>query len=70
MNKNGFIEVLIPGLIVALAVSGAILYRYVFNAQDDNPIEEVAEAIIQDKTGELIDLSPCTPEEQLLDMRV
>ena len=70
MVKSGFIEVLVPGLIVALAFSTVILYRYVFKANDDNPVEEIAENIIKDETGALIDLSPSTPEKQLIDMQV
>ena len=70
MNRSGFIEVLIPGLIVALAFGTVILYQYVFKASDDNPVEEVAEEVIKSETGVLIDLSPLTPEKQLIDSKL
>ncbi len=70
MKREGFFEVLIPGLIVALAFGTVIIYRYVFKADDDNPVEEVAEEVIKSETGVLIDLSPLTPEKQLIDMKL
>ncbi len=63
MQKSGFIEWLIPLLIVLAAGSGALIYKQVTKAPDDNPIEEIAEEIIKKETGADVDLSPSTPEK-------
>ncbi len=63
MQKSGFIEWLIPLLIVLAAGSGALIYKQVTKAPDDNPIEEIAEEVIEKETGVDIDLSPNSPEK-------
>lgn len=52
------------GLLVAITVGlaivvGAVSAKYLGN---DNPVEEVAEAVIQAKTGINVDLSPSDPD--------
>jgi len=40
---------------------------YYLKLKNDNPIEEIAEKIIEEQTGIDIDLSPRTPEKRVLD---
>lgn len=63
MNKNGFIEVLIPALLVIMAGSIAVSYNYFSKAPDDNPVEEACEEVIRKETGIDVDLTPSTPEK-------
>lgn len=64
MNKEGFLEIIIPILIVLAAGGGALAYKYFAKAPDDNPVEEVAEDIIKKETGVDVDLSPNSPEKK------
>lgn len=47
-------------LIMALSF---LFYKFFPKVKQDNPVEEVAEYVIEVTTGEDIDLSPETPEE-------
>lgn len=47
-----------------LAVSLGILTFSALRMPQDNPIEEVAEAVIENITGFDVDLSPTTPEKK------
>ena len=51
---------IIVGIIIVVALVGATS-RFLFK-KTDNIVEQVAEKIIKDKTGIVIDLSPDTPE--------
>lgn len=53
---------IIKGLIVAAAIGIGIGIKYVIpGTKNDNPIEQIAEDVIKDETGIVIDL---TPEEK------
>lgn len=64
MSKvKGFIEILIPVLIVMAAIGVTVGYKYWATAPDDNPVEELSEEIIRKQTGFEIDLTPNSPEK-------
>jgi hypothetical protein len=56
-------EMLTVALFVVSALVAGIGSRVAFNMKDDNPIEEAAEKVIQDKTGIDVDLTPNSPEK-------
>jgi len=56
--------VIIVGALVAGI--GSTLY---FKMKKDNPVEEIAEEVIKQKTGFDIDLSPGTPEKSKKDKK-
>ena len=58
IDKALFKMVALP-IIMALSF---LFYKFFPKVKQDNPIEEVAEVIIEATTGEDIDLSPDTPE--------
>lgn len=43
---------------VAAALAAAGIAHYVFKAKDDNPVEQLAEKVIEKETGLVIDLTP------------
>lgn len=49
--------------IVAGSVIVGIASTIIFKLKKDNPVEEIAEEVIKEKTGMSIDLSPNSPEE-------
>jgi len=49
-------------LVIATIVTG-IASRFIFK-KTDNPVEEIAEEIIENETGYSIDLSPDTPDKE------
>lgn len=51
-------EIILKAAIVILALAAALGVKYVFHWKDDNPVEEIAEVIIKEETGQNIDLSP------------
>lgn len=63
MNRSGFIEILIPALIVMTAVGAALGFKYWVSAPDDNAVEEIAEEVIKKETGVDVDLTPNSPEK-------
>ncbi len=51
-------------LIIALiAAAIAIAGTFIFNLPPDNPVEEVAEEIVQEETGIKMDFTPSSPEK-------
>jgi hypothetical protein len=52
---------IITAIIVGLAIILGVGSRFAFKSTD-NPVEEIAEVVIKDKTNIDIDLSPDTPE--------
>ena len=44
--------------LVAAALAAAGIAHYVFKAKDDNPVEQLAEKVIEKETGLEIDLTP------------
>lgn len=59
MNWKFVVIILIQSL--ALMGTFTFLYRY-FNIQNDNPLEEAIEKVIQDETNIPIDLTPESKE--------
>ena len=59
----------IIGVLFAVTVVG-VGARFLFK-KTDNPVEEIAERIIENKTGFKVDLSPDTPdpEDKLLNVK-
>ena len=53
-------EIKVKAVMLSIAVSVGIASYYVgfFKGKPDNPIEQVAEAVIKEETGISIDLSP------------
>lgn len=56
-----WIKILIVGGAIAVGVGAKLFWP---SLKDDNPIEEVAEKIIEQQTGVDIDLSPSSPESE------
>ena len=54
-----FLKKLALPLIMAMSF---LFYKFFPNMKQDNPVEEIAEQIIEIGTGQDIDLSPETPE--------
>ncbi len=48
----------IHGLIIGAAAVIGAASTYVFKLKPDNPIEQIAEEVIQKETGVVVDLSP------------
>ena len=46
-------------ILIVVGVGGFVSAKYL---GEDNPVEEIAEDIIQKETGAKIDLTPATPE--------
>ena len=64
LKKIGFIETIITIGIVGIALIIGIGYKFINKkAPDDNPVEELAEALIKERTGIDIDLTPDSPEK-------
>lgn len=57
------IALIIKIALVSISLIGGIGSYYFFK-QEDNPVEEVAEVIIEQQAGIDIDLSPNSPEEE------
>lgn len=55
-------EVIIKVGLVILALAAALGVKYGLHWKDDNPVEQVAELVIKEETGETIDLSPESKE--------
>ena len=59
MNVAAFFKMLLyPLLFITTTITKMIWKNY----PDDNPVEEVAEMIIKQETGEEVDLTPDSPE--------
>ena len=50
-------------IIVSALGTGVILKNYYPNYQDDNPVEELVEEVIESQTGINIDITPLSPEK-------
>lgn len=48
----------IHGLIIAGAAIVGAASTYIFKMKPDNPVEQVAEEVIKQQTGVVVDLSP------------
>jgi hypothetical protein len=59
MIDKALLKMVALPIIMALSF---LFYKFFPKVKQDNPIEEVAEVIIEATTGEDIDLSPDTPE--------
>ena len=57
-----FILLLKKMAIPFIMAASFLFYRFFPKVKQDNPVEEVAEMIIESATGQEIDLSPETPE--------
>jgi hypothetical protein len=55
-KKENIIKMIVVILVIILGISSAYFLG------DDNPVEEIAEKVIQEKTGGKIDLTPNSPE--------
>ena len=55
-KKENIIKVIVVILVIIVGISSAYFLG------DDNPIEEIAEEVIQEETGVNIDLTPNSPE--------
>lgn len=51
-------SLMIKAFILALAISLGTASTYYFKFKKDNPIEQVAEAVIKEESGVAVDLSP------------
>lgn len=55
-KKENIIKVIVVILVIIVGISSAYFLG------DDNPVEEIAEEVIQEETGVNIDLTPNSPE--------
>lgn len=54
-------------IIIILAVLAAGTAKYALHMKNDNPVEQIAEAVIKEETGFEIDLSPEKVQTSLVD---
>ncbi len=52
------LSLLFKGMMVAGAVAVGVGTTWLLKMKNDNPIEQIAESIIKEETGEDIDLTP------------
>ena len=52
--------IILISILIVCGVGGYVSSKYL---GDDNPVEEIAENIIEKETGAKIDLTPATPEK-------
>jgi hypothetical protein len=55
-------EIVIKAAIVVLALAAAVGVKYGLGWKDDNPVEEIAETVIENEVGYDLDLTPATQE--------
>lgn len=52
------LSLLLKGLIVGGALVAGLASTWLFKMKNDNPVEQIAEKILKEETGQDVDLSP------------